>query len=40
MSGFDFPIESTQIVEIEGNIYKVYKSSNTYDVGVITIIIS
>lgn len=39
MSGFDFPIESPQIVEIEGNTYKVYKSSNTYDAGVITIII-
>ena len=40
MSGFNFPIESPQIVEIEGNTYKVYKSSNTYDIGVITIIIS
>lgn len=40
MSGFDFPIESPKIVEIEGNTYKVYKSSNTYDASVITIIIS
>lgn len=39
MSGFDFPIESAQIVQIEENTYKVYKSSNTYDGGVITIVI-
>lgn len=40
MNGFNFPIESPQIVEIEGNTYKAYKSSNTYDTSVITIIIS
>ena len=40
MSGFNFPIESPQIVEIEGNTYKVYRSSNTYDAGIITIVIS
>lgn len=40
MSGFNFPIESPQIVQIEGNTYKAYKSSNTYDTGIITIVIS
>ena len=40
MSGFAFPIESPQIVQIEGNTYKVYKSSNTYDASIITIVIS
>lgn len=40
MSGFNFPLEPPQIVEIEEDTYKVYKSSNTYDAGVITIIIS
>lgn len=39
LSGFDFPIESPQIVQIEGNTYKVYRSSNTYDAGIITIVI-
>lgn len=40
MSGFNFPIESPQIVQIEGNDYKAYRSSNTYDAGNITIVIS
>lgn len=40
MNGFNFPIESPQIVQIEENTYKIYKSSNTYDAGVITIVIS
>ena len=40
MSGFNFPIESPQIVQIEENTYKVYRSSNTYDAGIITIVIS
>lgn len=40
MNGFNFPIEFAKIVQIEGNAYKVYKSSNTYDAGIITIVIS
>lgn len=40
MSGFDFPIQSPENVIIEGNSYKVYKSSNTYDSGLLTIVIS
>lgn len=40
MNGFNFPIESPQIVQIEGNDYKAYRSSNTYDAGIITIVIS
>lgn len=40
LSGFDFPIESPQIVQIERNTYKVYRSSNTYDAGNIIIVIS
>lgn len=40
MSGFTFPLQAPQNVIVDGNDYKVYKSSNTYDAGVITIVIS
>ena len=40
MSGFDFPLESPTNVTIDGVAYKSYKSSNTYDAGDLTIVIS
>ena len=40
MSGFDFPLEAPQSVEIDGVAYKSYRSSNTYDAGTLTIVIS
>lgn len=40
MSGFDFPLQAAQNVEIEGVAYKYYQSANTYDAGTLTIIIS
>ena len=40
MSGFDFPLESPTNVTIGGVSYKSYRSSNTYDTGSLTIIIS
>ena len=40
MSGFDFPLESPESVTIDGVAYKSYKSSNTYDAGTLTIVIS
>ena len=40
MSGFDFPLQAPQNVEIEGVEYKYYQSSNTYDAGTLTIVIS
>lgn len=38
MSGFDFPLEDARTDLMEG--YKVYQSSNTYDEGELTIVIS
>lgn len=40
MSGFDFPLQAPQNVEIEGVEYKYYQSANTYDAGTLTIVIS
>lgn len=40
MSGFNFPLEAPQTVEIGGVSYKSYRSSNTYDAGILTIVIS
>lgn len=40
MSGFNFPLESPINVIIDDNNYKYYISSNTYDAGNITIVIS
>lgn len=40
MSGFDFPLQAPQNVEIEGVKYKYYQSANTYDAGTLTIVIS
>ena len=40
MSGFDFPLEEPVNVEIGGVEYKYYQSSNTYDAGTLTIVIS
>ena len=40
MSGFDFPLQAPQNVEIEGVEYKYYQSANTYDAGILTIVIS
>lgn len=40
MSGFDFPLESPENVTIGGVAYKSYRSSNTYDAGTLTIVIS
>jgi hypothetical protein len=39
-SGFDFPLESPQSVTIKGVSYKAYRSSNTYDAGVESIVLS
>lgn len=40
MSGFEFPLEAPQSVDIWGNTYYAYQSSNTYDAGELTIVIS
>lgn len=40
MSGFDFPLETPVDVTIGGVAYKSYQSSNTYDAGSLTIVIS
>lgn len=40
MSGFDFPLNNPILTEIQGINYKIYESSNTYDAGILTIIIS
>lgn len=40
MSGFDFPLQAPQNVEIDGVEYKYYQSANTYDAGTLTIVIS
>ena len=40
MSGFDFPLQAPVNVEIDGVEYKYYQSSNTYDAGTLTIVIS
>lgn len=40
MGGFEFPLDAPQSIEVEGHVYLVYASSNTYDAGVITIVIS
>ena len=40
MSGFDFPLEAAENVTINGVSYKSYRSSNTYDAGTLTIVIS
>ena len=40
MSGFDFPLENSTSVTINGIAYKSYRSSNTYDVGTYQIVIS
>lgn len=37
MGGFDFPLEDPEIIMKAGKPYKGYRSSNTYDVGVLTI---
>lgn len=39
MSGFSFPLQSSESVIVDDNNYKVYKSSNTYDSGLLTIVI-
>ena len=40
MGGFDFPLQAPVNVEIDGVEYKYYQSSNTYDAGILTIVIS
>lgn len=40
MGGFEFPLEEPQSVTISDNNYKVYRSSNTYDTGVLNIVLS
>ena len=40
MSGFSFPLEAPTNVTIDNVTYKSYRSSNTYDAGVITIVLS
>ena len=40
MGGFAFPLESAQSKTIGGVSYKSYRSSNTYDAGTMTIVIS
>jgi hypothetical protein len=40
MSGFDFPLEAPTDVTIDEVAYKSYRSSNTYDAGTLTIVIS
>lgn len=40
MSGFAFPLEAAQNKSIDGVSYKSYASSNTYDAGTLTIVIS
>lgn len=40
MSGFDFPLQAPNNVEVEGVEYKYYQSANTYDAGTLTIVIS
>ena len=40
MSGFDFPLESPVTVTIGGVEYKSYRSSNTYDAGTITVVLT
>lgn len=39
MGGFDFPLESPQIVLIDNVNYKAYRSINTYDEGSMTIVL-
>lgn len=39
-NGFDFPLESPTTTTKDGVAYKVYRSSNTYDAGTETIVIS
>ncbi len=40
LNGFDFPLETPETVTIDGVSYKSYRSSNTYDAGTLTIVIS
>lgn len=40
MSGFEFPLEAPSNVTINGVAYKSYRSSNTYNAGTLTIVIS
>lgn len=40
MSGFDFPLESPQSVTIGGVAYKSYRSSNSYNKGTITVVLT
>lgn len=40
LSGFDFPFQPPVNVLVDGIAYKYYKSRNTYDRGILTIIIS
>ena len=40
MSGFEFPLEVPTNVTINGVAYKSYRSSNTYNAGTLTIVIS
>lgn len=40
MGGFAFPLEAAQNKTIDGVSYKSYRSSNTYDAGTMTIVIS
>ena len=40
MNGFNFPLEDPINITIDGVTYKSYQSSNTYDAGTLTIVIS
>lgn len=40
LNGFDFPLETSETVTIDGVSYKVYRSSNTNDAGTYQIVIS
>lgn len=40
MGGFEFPLETPNNVTINGVAYKSYRSSNTYNAGTLTIVIS
>lgn len=39
MSGFNFPLQTPVDVEINGVAYKSYQSANTYDAGIITVVL-
>lgn len=40
MGGFEFPLDALPSIEVESHAYLVYASSNTYDAGSLTIVIS